>query len=138
MDKKILFLLAFVFGVSARIFCAQPCSAADDAALVTAPMEHESLVYNFGRVREGKVLKHRFRLKNDTGKPLRITDVNTSCGCTASKVKKKKLAPDEETAIDVAFKTKGYYGPTKQFVYVHTDDNYKPVVTFIVKANVEK
>ena len=137
--KNILLLLVMVF--AAAVAAPQErlwAQANEEPALVTAPFEHESLVYNFGMVKEGKVLKHRFILKNDTGRPLEIKEVNTSCGCTASKVKKKRLAPDEETQIYVTFKTRGYYGPTKQFVYVHTDDIYKPVITFIVKANVEK
>jgi len=138
VDKKIFTTAMFVLTISTCFYGRLPCFAADEAALVTAPIEDKSLIFNFGMVKEGKVLKHRFTLKNDTGKTLQIQDVNTSCGCTVSSVKKKKLAADEETTIDVTFKTKGYYGPTKQFIYIHTDDNYKPVVTFIVKANVER
>ena len=97
-----------------------------------------SEVYNFGTVKAGEPLKHEFILKNDTDKPLNITNVNTSCGCTSSGVKKTRLAPGESTMIEVKFSNKGYYGDVIQYTYVSTDSLDKALVTFIIKANVIK
>lgn len=92
--------------------------------------------WNFGLVDAGVVLKHSFILKNETAKILKIESVQSSCGCTVSEAQKKVLAPEESTAIDVAFNSKGYSGPVQQFVYVNTDNlNYSPV-RFVIKANV--
>jgi len=94
--------------------------------------------WDFGEVKEGEVIKHNFTLKNETDKVLNIEHVHTSCGCTASEVKKKILKPQEATTIEVTLKSKGYSGLIKQYVYVHTDSLDNPVIKFTIKANVVK
>ena len=94
--------------------------------------------WDFGQVKEGKVLEHTFTLKNESPETLTINRVNTSCGCTASAVKKKVVLAGESTAIEVEFKSKGYSGPTQQYVYVHTDNLDKPIIKFTIKANIVK
>ncbi len=98
----------------------------------------ERFVWDFGRVKEGGVEEHEFVLKNDTGKTVNITDVKTSCGCTASTIKKTVLKPLDETRITVKFNSKGYKGEIKQYVYVHTDNADNPIIRLIVKAEVVK
>lgn len=93
---------------------------------------------DFGKVKQGQILKHNFTLKNDSAKVLNIKDVNSSCGCTASKVAKKTLAPGESTAIDISFNSKGYNGQVTQFIYVNTDSVDKPVIRFTIKAEIVK
>lgn len=99
---------------------------------------NDPYAWDFGRVREGEVVKHIFVLKNESGKTLTINDVNTSCGCTASKVEKKIILPGENTKIEVQFNSKGYSGAVQQYVYAHTDSPDEPIVRFIVKAEVVK
>ena len=94
--------------------------------------------WDFGRVKQGAVVKHDFTFKNETPGILKITGINTSCGCTASEAGKKSLAPGESTVINVAFNSKGYSGAVKQFIYVNTDNAALAVIRFIVKAEVEK
>lgn len=103
-----------------------------------AEEKKDKYTWDFGKVKEGKVYKHDFLLENDTGKPLNIKSVNTSCGCTVSQIKKKSLKPQESTTLEVSFNSKGYSGAVKQFIYVNTDDVDKPVIRFIIKAEVAK
>ncbi|MDP2905491.1 MAG: DUF1573 domain-containing protein [Candidatus Omnitrophota bacterium] len=128
--KKILFFSVLVIF---SLVCLRPCGAEQQTA---APAEENA--WDFGKVQETQVVTHNFVLKNHGQKVLNIKEVTTSCGCTVSTVKKKQLAPGEETTIEVKFKAKGYNGPTKQFVYVHTDDPDKPVIRFAIRANVKK
>lgn len=98
-------------------------------------------LWDFGKVKEGVVLKHDFLLKNSSDKIMNIKEVHTSCGCTTSEVKNRRILPGEETEIEVKFNTKGYSGPVRQFVYVHTvteGDNNLEIKQFIVKADVVK
>jgi len=98
----------------------------------------DAYTWDFGKIKEGEVAAHNFILKNDSAKPLKITGVNTSCGCTVSEVKLKVLGPGESSAVEVKFNSKGYAGAVQQFVYVNTDSVDKPVIRFIIKANVAK
>ncbi|MCU0666864.1 MAG: DUF1573 domain-containing protein [Candidatus Omnitrophica bacterium] len=100
--------------------------------------EQESDTWDFGKVKEGQVVKHSFVFVNNTSKQLVITDVNTSCGCTVSEAKNKTLQPQEKTNIEVAFNSKGYKGAVQQFVFVATDNPEKSAVKFTIKAEVEK
>jgi len=94
--------------------------------------------WDFGQVKQGEVLSHDFVLKNETKEVLNIKETNTSCGCTVSGVKNKTLLPDEETAIEVKFNSKGYLGPVKQYIYVQTDNLDNPIIRYIIKADVVK
>jgi hypothetical protein len=106
--------------------------------LTGQPKTPDPYSWDFGKRQEGEVLKRTFILKNEYHKTLTIKDINTSCGCTVSRVKKKILLPGETTAIEVEFNTKGYSGGVKQYIYVHTDDLDNPVLRFIIKAEIVK
>jgi uncharacterized cupredoxin-like copper-binding protein len=128
--KKTAFLLTSVL-----ISLALVCSARSEAQNGEVDQQ---FVWDFGKVQEKTTSLHEFIFKNQGTKRLFIKEITTSCGCTVSSVKKKDLAPGEETAITVKFDSKGYNGATKQFIYVHTDDPANPVVRFVIKADVEK
>jgi hypothetical protein len=98
----------------------------------------DPFTFDFGKVKEGEVLKHEFILKNEASKILNIKDVNTSCGCTVSEVEKKSLSAGESTVIKVKFNSRGYSGPTQQYIYIHTDNLDNPVIRYIIKAEVVK
>ncbi|MCX7927810.1 MAG: DUF1573 domain-containing protein [Candidatus Omnitrophica bacterium] len=93
--------------------------------------------WDFGTIPEGTVVRHQFSFVNKTAQPLTIKDVTTSCGCTASSIKNKNLAPGQQTIIEVTFDSKGYKGPTTQFVYVNTDDPNNPLYRFSIKGFVQ-
>ncbi len=100
--------------------------------------EIDPYAWNFGRVKQGEILKHDFVLKNETNDILAINSVNTSCGCTASKADKNSLLPQESTTIKVTFNSKGYSGEVKQYVYVNTDNADMLIIKFTIIAQVVK
>lgn len=94
--------------------------------------------WDFGRAKQGQVLKHDFVFKNETKNVLNITGLNSSCGCTASQSEKKSLKPGESTLINVTFNSHEYLGDVKQFIYVNTDNADLAVVRFTIKAEIAK
>ena len=92
--------------------------------------------WDFGKAKEGVKLEHVFEIINDAGVPMNIREVTTSCGCTATEVKKKDLAPGEHTEIKVTFDSTKYAGFIEQFVYVNTDSRVKPVIRLMIKAEI--
>lgn len=96
-------------------------------------IEKDSYSWDFGRVKEGAILKRTFIFKNESKTALSINNVSTSCGCTISKIKKKKLMPQETTPLTVQFNTKGYSGPVKQYVFLVTD-NFSGSAAFSINA----
>jgi hypothetical protein len=102
------------------------------------PETGDPFLWDFGKVKRTGILTHSFIIKNNFNQILNIKKVNTSCGCTASEVKKKTLMPGEDTLLEVRFDTKGYSGPTQQYIYVHTDNLDNPILRFTIKADVVK
>ncbi len=103
-----------------------------------AAYAQDEFSWDFGVVKEGQVLQHDFIIKNESTRELNIKDVNTSCGCTVSKVKNKTLKPQESTLVEVKFNSKGYSGKVKQYVYVNTDSLDNPLLRYIITAEVVK
>ncbi len=95
-------------------------------------------IWDFGEIKEGDIVEHTFILKNDSTERMNITNIDTSCGCTASSAAKKVLEAGEETEIKVKFDSKGYSGKTKQFIFVNIDRLNDPVVQFVIEADVKK
>jgi metal-sulfur cluster biosynthetic enzyme len=135
-------ILVYAHSIPRQIYKTNTLKQARIASLkdipdMSAPLDYA--IFDFGKVKQGEVLKHTFSLKNDSTKNvLNIKNVHTSCGCTASEVKKKILRPQEETSIEVEFNTKGYLGQVKQYIYVHTDNKEQPVLRLTIKAEIGK
>jgi hypothetical protein len=51
-----------------------------------------------------------FRVVNDSGRPITITDVSHECACTKAVLDSKELAPDQETQLAVEINTSGRVG----------------------------
>ncbi|MCX5708812.1 MAG: DUF1573 domain-containing protein [Candidatus Omnitrophica bacterium] len=108
-----------------------------DSAVQAQKKALDPNTWDFGNIKKNQIVKHEFEIKNNLSRILKINDITTSCGCTASEAKKRVLAPGESTAITVQFNSKGYKGETSQFVYVTTDDPQNPVYKFTFKVFVQ-
>ncbi|MDD4894217.1 MAG: DUF1573 domain-containing protein [Candidatus Omnitrophica bacterium] len=135
---RIVLLLVFLFSSLQLCYSTGGVEAAGQVKESSRYEMPESYTWDFGQVKEGEIPEHSFALENKSDKTLTIKDVNSSCGCTVSKVEKKILIPGEATVINVKFKSKGYSGIVKQYVYVHTDSIDKPILKFTIKADVVK
>lgn len=131
---KLFLLLVFLFVPQVGCF-----SQTKGITTVKPGISTESLdSWDFGNVKEGEVLQHTFIITNNAKAVLKITNVTTSCGCTASEIKKKELAPAESTSLEVKFNSKGYSGWAQQYIYVNTQSLENPILRFIIRANVIK
>lgn len=95
------------------------------------------LSWDFGKVKEGDVLKHSFEILNNTDKTVNILQMNTSCGCTSAKMSDNVIPPGKSVNIDAAFDTKGFPGEHRKFVYVQTDGEGMKLVLLELKATIE-
>jgi hypothetical protein len=93
--------------------------------------------WNFGKAKMGADLVHEFAFKNDGDAPLKIINVETSCGCTAALVSDKKVEPGKSGKIKVTFSTQGYAGEVVKYIYVETDDPVQPRVQLKITAAID-
>lgn len=78
--------------------------------------------YNFGKVKEGDVVSHIFKLVNNGQDVLEIKDVKTSCGCTAAMLSNSKLKPGESGTLKVDLDTKNRVGKMSRTITIVSND----------------
>ncbi len=64
--------------------------------------------YDFGVVARGSDVKRRLKIKNVLSVPVHISDVRTTCGCSAGKPEKDWLQPGEESYVEVTLDTRRF------------------------------
>ena len=84
-------------------------------------MQFYETKFNFGRVPEGKVLKHSFRFKNTGFNPLMIAKTDVTCGCTVPNYPEEPIAPNSDGEITVVFNTSGKSGVQEKNIIVHSN-----------------
>jgi hypothetical protein len=66
----------------------------------------EKLIHDFGKVKPETDNRYKFKFTNTGKKPLIISDVKASCGCTTPYKPEKPILPGESDYIDVNFHPK--------------------------------
>lgn len=92
--------------------------------------------FDFGKIPQGKPVTHVFEITNKSNVPLKITNVNTSCGCTTPEWEKEKaVQPGESTKITVGYNAAAE-GPFTKFITVAYNDTQSKQIT--IKGEVWK
>lgn len=98
---------------------ATPAAINTAASIQWMDSTHQEL----GKVKEGQVVEISWRFKNIGDKPLVITNVSASCGCTVPAKPEKPIAPGGEEIIKAQFDSKDRVGPQRKDVYVEAGGN---------------
>lgn len=73
---------------------------------------------NFGKVTDGEKVMITFHFKNTGTKPLIISNVQASCGCTVPSKPEEPIAPGAEGKITAEFNSEGRVGKASKNVNV--------------------
>lgn len=96
-----LFVLCVAFGVIAQ-------SAELDGEVVNGPqITFQESSHSFGDIFQGDRVSHTFTYENTGTEPLIVSDVRTTCGCTATNWDREPLPPGETATITVNFNSAG-------------------------------
>ena len=106
---------------------AAPQQPTVDPATLTKVEWLDGMDKDFGKIVEGKNLEVSFRFKNVGDKPLVISNVSASCGCTVPETPKKPYAPGETGVIKASFNSTGKSGSQSKQVNVFA--NLEPAMT---------
>ncbi len=108
----IVFVLFIGFGVFAQ---------STDAEVQTTPQAKLSFaesVYEFGDITQGDRVEHVFSYTNTGTQPLILSNVQTTCGCTATNWSREPLAPGASGTITVNFNSAGKIGMQNKVVTI--------------------
>ena len=78
----------------------------------------DSMDKNMGKVTEGEQVLVTYKFKNTGTKPLIITSVSASCGCTIPETPREPIAPGAESEIKAKFNSASRTGQNHKQVYV--------------------
>jgi hypothetical protein len=92
--------------------------------------------WDFGKIKEGAIVKHYFEFRNRGSSGLLITDVRTSCGCTAANVSDREILPGKKGKIKVIFNSKGFYEKVNVFINVESNDPARSLKQLSITAEV--
>jgi hypothetical protein len=118
-------------GVSAPAAPAEVGSAA-------AAIDFDTRVHDFGLVNEGTALRHLFQVKNNGTAPLVVSEVSTSCGCTAAVLGTKTLPPGGITPLEVTMDSHGARGKGARSITVRSNDPRQPTSVLEIRYDVER
>lgn len=72
-----------------------------------AKIVFEEKEFNFGRAKQGDIIKHTYVFTNTGKVPLLISNARSSCGCTVPKWPTELIEPGGKGEISVEFDSKG-------------------------------
>lgn len=123
MNKIYLLGLFVMLGFAAAAQKTVKKAAADQDILLLKETQ-----YDFGKIPQGKPVKHIFEIVNNGREPLQIENVQASCGCTTPEWDNAPVAPGATRKITVGYNAAAggtfektitvFYdsGKTKQFI----------------------
>ncbi|AEA45617.1 DUF1573 domain-containing protein [Fluviicola taffensis] len=106
----------------------------EEAGSITI-MKIDKEIHDFGKVTEGVENHCTFVVTNTGNKPLILSDVKASCGCTTPSKPEGPIAPGKSDKIEVGFKPSGK-GVNEKTITITA--NTEPRITVVkVKADVQ-
>lgn len=88
-------------------------------------LEFTELSHNFGELKQGDVVGHRFKVINKGQYPATIQKIKHGCGCTDAIFTKEPINPEDTAFVEIIFDTKGWKGRQVKQVVVVANDSIK-------------
>lgn len=98
-------------------------ASAQNPIIVTMPSSIE-----LGTMEQHQIKKETIVIRNAGDAPLKINDIETTCGCTAADPEKNLLAPDEATMMNITFDSKTFEGKQTKYIKIFSNDPKRPVI----------
>jgi hypothetical protein len=74
--------------------------------------------FNFGDIQQGDKVEHTFEFENAGDEPLILSNVLTTCGCTASDWPREPILPGELASLKVTFNSAGKIGVQNKIITI--------------------
>ena len=98
MKGALTLLLVMVLATAASAQNAVPVSATS-----VEPLLLKESKFDFGKIQQNRPVTHNFELVNTGKEPLKIDNVQASCGCTTPEWSREAIQPGATTIIKVGY-----------------------------------
>src|SRR5687768_4916546 len=126
----------FVTAAGLIVSCAAGAAFAAAAKGTGPRIAVDTADFSFGRLPNDRAVEHVFKVSNTGDKPLVITRVQTSCGCTAAMMESSVIDPGKTGRLRVQFNPKGQKQVVTRTVTVHSNDEVQPALALRISAEV--
>ncbi|RFM28466.1 DUF1573 domain-containing protein [Deminuibacter soli] len=93
-------------------------------------------VQNFGTLKEGDSVRVKFRFKNTGKRPLFLSNIRSSCGCTVPSFPEKPIFSGEEDTLVATFNSEGHPGAARKGITITSNTNNGTVHVLYLVGNV--
>jgi hypothetical protein len=94
--------------------------------------------HNFGVVTEGDIVDFEMQLKNSGRSDLVISNIRTSCGCTAALLSSKVIEPDDTATLRIELDTADRSGKMTRSIIIYSNDPQRPQQVVTLYVNIKK
>ena len=100
-----------------------------------AAFKFDRMTHDFGKIKEGEIVKYTFKFTNEGSVPLVISDVKASCGCTTPNYTRTPVPPNGRGEIELQFDSTGKTGyQNKSATITANTKEGSAVVSFTVEV----
>ena len=98
-------------------------SAASTATAVVAgpQLTFAEKSHDFGDIQQGDRISHTFKFTNTGSQPLLISEVKTTCGCTATNWTREPVAPGATGEVSATFDSAGKRNIQRKVIAIHSN-----------------
>jgi hypothetical protein len=130
--------IQFLYGEDGmfRVFVLLLLLLAPLEALAAPAIVVDGLRHDFGEILQGEKLDHIYRFQNSGDEILMLSDVRSSCGCTAAILSQDRLEPGAVGELRVIFDSDGFKGSIHKSISLNTNDPEHPTVVFGLQGSV--
>lgn len=100
-------------------------------AILWAQITFEKTEHDFGEILEGPPAVYTFTFKNTGTKPVKLTSVKASCGCTTPSWTQDPVPPGGTGQVQASYDTKGRPGHFVKTITVQHDASEQPIILTI-------
>ena len=140
MNKLVFTFFALLFSVAVM---AQEATTTEAKNQNGPKITFEKSEFDFGDIHQGDKVEHVFVFENSGTEPLILSNVLTTCGCTASEWPREPIAPGKKGEIKVTFNSAGKMSRQNKVVTVvsnavNSQEKVKLVGNVLPKKNESK
>jgi uncharacterized cupredoxin-like copper-binding protein len=96
----------------------------------------EKPTHDFGTINQGQKVDHLFAVKNRGDEPLTITQIRSSCGCTAATLSTKTIPPGKSGEVKVTFDSTNFADQVTKTVHLDSNDPRNPSTVLTMQGKI--
>jgi len=105
-------------------------------ALAAPSISVEKPTHDFGTINQGQKVDHLFAVKNRGDEPLTITQIRSSCGCTAATLSTKTISPGKSGEVKVTFDSTNFADQVTKTVHLDSNDPRNPSTVLTMQGKI--